>query len=606
MFNNIIYFIVVLIIFNMSSPAGGGETSLSADFLAGMGAWAFFTIYTRWCFNRLLSRNEKGADEEGRLTLAYQSLGVKLSILAILLFALDVYALNLKHWLQGLPGIKSFSVLQGILAILLFIGYLGTIWYFSYPVYRKAFQIRIERWSFIVSNFRLNVPILFPWLILSFLYDLISLSPWAGVSSFLNKPFGQIVFFATLLMALMVFMPLLIQYWWGCREFASTEKVDELKGFLREKGFKYRSVLKWPIFEGHMLTAGIMGIIPRYRYILVTESLMEILSTQELKGVLAHEMGHAKYRHMLFYMIFFLGYLILMIGVFDSQLYQLISVYILQKIPGGNSSENLSYLFLSLPILITMVLYFRYVMGYFMRHFERQADLYSAVAMGSPRPAISSLEKIALLSGKSRELPSWHHFSIRERVDNLWRFTSRPGLVKRQNRLVGLAFVIYMSCMVGMGYFLNFGAFKETLTYRVADKILNQAIAEDPENIRLYESLAMVYQQMGSHRKAIHTYETILGLDQEQALSLNNLAWLLVTAPEEELRNIERALSLAKEAVALERSSIYLDTLAEAYYANGLVPEAIETIKEAILMAPDDLDYYRKQLQKFLGKTESI
>ena len=147
MFNNIIYFIVVLIIFNMSSHAGTGETSLGADFFTAIVAWAVFAIYTRWCFSRLLSRYEKGSDEDGRLTLAYQSLGVKLSILAILLFALDVYALNLKHWLQGLPGIKLFSVFQGILAILLFIGYLGTIWYFSYPAYRKAFQIGIESWK---------------------------------------------------------------------------------------------------------------------------------------------------------------------------------------------------------------------------------------------------------------------------------------------------------------------------------------------------------------------------------------------------------------------------------------------------------------------------
>jgi Zn-dependent protease with chaperone function len=59
-------------------------------------------------------------------------------------------------------------------------------------------------------------------------------------------------------------------------------------------------MLKWPIFEGRMLTAGIMGLVPRYRYILITESLMDVLSIEELKAVVAHEMGHAKYRHLLF------------------------------------------------------------------------------------------------------------------------------------------------------------------------------------------------------------------------------------------------------------------------------------------------------------------
>jgi hypothetical protein len=51
--------------------------------------------------------------------------------------------------------------------------------------------------------------------------------------------------------------------------------------------------------------------------------------------------------------------------------------------------------------------------------------------------------------------------------------------------------------------------------------------------------------------------------------------------------------------VKLERSPIFLDTLAEAYYENGLIPEAIDTIKEAISAASDDKDYYEEQLEKF-------
>jgi hypothetical protein len=60
----------------------------------------------------------------------------------------------------------------------------------------------------------------------------------------------------------------------------------------------------------------------------------------------------------------------------------------------------------------------------------------------------------------------------------------------------------------------------------------------------------------------------------------------------------------AKNAVALERSSTFLDTLAEAYFANGLVQEAIETIKEAIDLATENRGYYKKQLKKFLAFEE--
>ncbi|GAG37885.1 unnamed protein product [marine sediment metagenome] len=62
---------------------------------------------------------------------------------------------------------------------------------------------------------------------------------------------------------------------------------------------------------------------------------------------------------------------------------------------------------------------------------------------------------------------------------------------------------------------------------------------------------------------------------------------------------------LAKRAVELERASIFLDTLAEAYYANGLISEAIETIKEAISLATENIGYYKKQLKKFTAHTEN-
>jgi tetratricopeptide (TPR) repeat protein len=68
------------------------------------------------------------------------------------------------------------------------------------------------------------------------------------------------------------------------------------------------------------------------------------------------------------------------------------------------------------------------------------------------------------------------------------------------------------------------------------------------------------------------------------------------------MRDDRRALDLAKRAVALERSAMYLDTLAEAYFVNGMTPAAIETIKEAISVAKDNRPYYEGQLRKFKGK----
>ncbi|MFC1890789.1 M48 family metalloprotease, partial [Thermodesulfobacteriota bacterium] len=473
----------------------------------------------------------------------------------------------------------------------------------AYPAYRMSFQARIEKRSFIVSNFKLNIPIIFPWLILSFAYDLLALSPWSGPDSFLGRPEGQMTFFAVFLVVLMIYMPQLIQYWWGCKPVKSSEKVDGIKVFLEKMKFRYRNILTWPIFEGRMMTAGIMGIVARYRYLLVTDSLMEVLSPEELKAVMAHEVGHARYRHLLFYVLFFLGYMILSFGLFDLFFYVLASQpYFMELLgEGESSSANLFYLALSIPILISMFVYFRFAMGYFMRNFERQADLYSAKIMGSPMHVISALEKIAMMSGKSRNIPSWHHFSIKERVDCLWRTIKEPELNKKHTRFIAKSLAVYLIVMISLIYTLNSDGVKKNLGFRLLDNSFSQQLIKEPDNIMVLQNLAMAYHDMERYEDAMKLYEKILSIDNQQAAALNNLAWLLVTAPDKEILDSERALVLAKRAVALERSSTFLDTLAEAYFMNGSPEKAIETINEVIELETGDDSYFRKQLEKFRG-----
>jgi tetratricopeptide (TPR) repeat protein len=136
-------------------------------------------------------------------------------------------------------------------------------------------------------------------------------------------------------------------------------------------------------------------------------------------------------------------------------------------------------------------------------------------------------------------------------------------------------------------------------------KLANQQLKSEPDNIVIYENLAMFYHNLGKYRDAIRTYEQILSIQSDHAVALNNLAWILVTIPEEELRDKERALILAERAVALEKSPIFLDTLAETCHANGLTEEAVENIKRAISLAKGDRGYYEDQLKRFRAAIEN-
>jgi Zn-dependent protease with chaperone function len=605
MFNNIVYFILVLLIFHVSY----GEDPADIPFHLTLGTfiltWGIFAFYCKIGFRGLLVRMARG-EGEAAATARYHGLVARLSILAVALFALDAYFLNLKYWIKLLPGSGHLSVFQGLGAIGVFLLYLITLWYFAHRPYRILFSAELARRSFILSQIRFNLPVLFPWAALSLCYDLLELSPWSALRGLLGTTEGQVAFFACFMTLLMLFLPVLMQVFWGCRPFPATEKTRALRAFLEERGFRYRHLLNWPIFEGRMLTAGIMGILPRFRYILVTESLMNVLSVDELKAVLAHEMGHARYGHLIFYGLFLLGFMVLSLGVSDISFYWLASRPLLSGLLAGKGGgdSGLFYLLLSIPMLLSLILYFRYILGFFMRHFERQADLYSARVMNSPEHTINSLEKIAFFSGKSRDVPSWHHFSIRQRVEALQRLPADPGFIRRHNRFILTCFCLYVAGIAAAGYALHFSPIKGRIAYSDFVDKLEERIREEPGNLALHETLAMVHHQLGQERPAAETYERILELDPEHTVSLNNLAWILVTAKDERLRDPVRALELSGRAVALDRSPVYLDTLAESLYANGLKEDAMKASQEALARAADkDKAFYQRQLERFLKPT---
>jgi len=222
--------------------------------------------------------------------------------------------------------------------------------------------------------------------------------------------------------------------------------------------------------------------------------------------------------------------------------------------------------------------------------------------MGGPGETVSSLEKIAILSGKIRDLPSWHHFSIRQRVDHLLRFLRDPGLIRKHNRFVTFCFILYLVAMISLGYFLNFSPTKDRLFNEWEEEAIYEHLVKNPMMCFSFRGSPCSTTSGENSGETIKLYERVLSLDDSQPIALNNLAWILLTADDVESRDKRRALALAQRAVALERSPVFLDTLAEALYQNGFAQEAVETIQEAIAVARDNLEYYKRQLLKFTGE----
>ncbi|MBN2420266.1 MAG: M48 family metalloprotease, partial [Deltaproteobacteria bacterium] len=459
MFNNIIYFIIILLIFTTGQDRGEQAGPLLYNFSMILLCWFILALYCKIGFRRIVSLYKKGLGS-GYVSM-YNRLVLRLSLVSIFIFSLDVFAFNLKHWIEQIPVAGSVYIFQGLLAIMVFILYLGTIWYFAHPAYNIIYNTDIGKRAFILWNIRLNLPVIFPWLLLSFGIDFVSLSPWPEFNSFLEQPAGQILFFGIFLIIAIIFLPALVQFFWGCLPVKDSIKSESIRGFFRELGFRYRALVNWPLLGGKMMTAGIMGVIPRFRYVLVTESLMEALDPTELRAVMAHEAGHARYYHQLILSMLFFGYFILSLGFFDPEFYFTVMGYLVSRIPDVILSDNLYLVIFAVPMLVSLIIYFRFIMGFFMRHFERQADTYAALTIGTPLPIISSLEKIALLSGKIRDVPSWHHFSISQRVDFLEKSYHDPVLITRHRRLITNSFLLYLAVFFSLSYLLYMTPIKE-------------------------------------------------------------------------------------------------------------------------------------------------
>src|SRR6185503_4705030 len=88
----------------------------------------------------------------------------------------------------------------------------------------------------------------------------------------------------------------------------------------------------------------------------------------------------------------------------------------------------------------------------------------------------------------------------------------------------------------------------------------------------------------------------------------NMLAWFYATSKNPQFKNPARALEYARKAIALDeidgpgpfgaRSEEYLETLAEAYFANKKYEQAIETQKLVVRSSPDNTSF-KRNLERF-------
>jgi STE24 endopeptidase len=226
-------------------------------------------------------------------------------------------------------------------------------------------------------------------------YMLIRLQPqWWWVTSW-----ALFMLFSVLMahIAPVLLFPLFFRF----RTLDDEELTARLTRLSEKAGARVRGVYEWMLSEKtRKANAALMGL-GHTRRIVISDTLLAACDHDEIEAVLAHELGHHVYRHMLKGIavqgvITFFGFWCLKLAIrwaaFDWKRYDQID-------------------FANLPLMILVATAISVVllpvMNAYSRFNERQADLYAWKSIASVGPFCSAMEKLAAQNLSEREPSRW-------------------------------------------------------------------------------------------------------------------------------------------------------------------------------------------------------
>ncbi len=262
---------------------------------------------------------------------------------------------------------------------------------------------------------------------------------------------------------------------------------DRLERLSRRLGFRCTDILVWDT-DKTVINAGVTGAIPQFRYVLLTDALIESLETAEIEAVFGHEAGHVAHRHLPYFALFFLGSAgLLTLATSAIDRFVDLDRFLDGLLPTGPAGAVIK----TAMVLAILGCYFFLAFGAISRRLERQADLYGtrAVSCGSPtcpphfdpnlpeapelpirgacaegvRIFAHALSAVALLNGVSIDKASWRHGTIARRIAFLESLAMQPALGRRFDRATaylmwGLMIGLSAGCVAAAAVLLSTSA----------------------------------------------------------------------------------------------------------------------------------------------------
>ncbi len=151
----------------------------------------------------------------------------------------------------------------------------------------------------------------------------------------------------------------------------------------------------------------------------------------------------------------------------------------------------------------------------------------------------------------------------------------------------------------GLAYFNRGNVQADRGEFRQALADFNEAIRLAPDDLASYHNRGRIHAQLGEYEQALAANLEALQIAPDDAQTCNNLAWLWAVSPRPEMRDVGRAIELARKACEKTawKEAGYLDTLAVTLAAAGQFEEAIRWQRQALeFCRPEERADYEKRL----------
>ena len=449
---------------------------------AGVGAW---------CSRAVVVRLER---EPAWLPSAQQKLmqGAHVSRMCILgAFLLSVLQSNWVLTVNGWPGVQRVWGLDECLVLSPFFLAILVSWVVLYPADQAIRQVSLEHrlvaghparpvWrlgAYIMFMFRQHVLIIAAPMLPIIVANDFALAYRREINEAVGLKWADQGVLVIMAGIVFLFVPLVLRCIWETRVLPNGELRSRLEELCERVDLRYREILVWET-DGMVVNAAVMGLLKPFRFVLLSDGLLEMMDDRRIEAVFGHEAGHVKHRHIEFFLLFAILSMLIVGGI-----NLLISLCVHRYAPDLFATQAQMSDYLQFSGMVLIVLFWGVGFGVVSRRFEWQADLFGARSVtpgatecsvpcvvhgtatvptttrGRCSPVCSTaadlfadaLGRIAALNGIPPKAPSWRHSSIANRVELLRKYAVDPTLsAKLELSVLLIKAILFLGTIVGL------------------------------------------------------------------------------------------------------------------------------------------------------------